>query len=148
MAVTTVPNTLLLMDDELFNIQWLMDYLVAKGYEVLPTSSADEAVIALSEEIYRAAILDLNVPMSSAPDVGPIKRKSVYKKYPGLYVAWHARNRGYRNRQVIIYSVHRDPEVAQEAEILGCTYILKGRPAELKREIEYVLSFDPTLDFD
>lgn len=39
MAVTSEPNTILLMDDELFNIQWLMDYLNSIGYDVYPTSS-------------------------------------------------------------------------------------------------------------
>jgi len=59
MAATTSASTILIMDDELFNIQWLMDFLESKSYEILPTSSADEAIQAVSEEVYRAAILDL-----------------------------------------------------------------------------------------
>lgn len=144
MAITSKPDTILLMDDELFNIEWLIDYLESKGYNIYPTSSADEAIQAVSQEIYRAAIFDLNVPLSVHPNPGPQTHKPVYHKYPGLYVAWYARNQGYRGRQVIIYTVHRDEEVANEAKILGCEYILKGRPRELKEEIDSILSFDPT----
>lgn len=144
MAVTTDSKTILVMDDEIFSIQWLIDFLLHKGFDVIPLSNADSAVVEISKEIYRALILDLNVPMGDIITNESLKSKPVYQKYPGLYVAWHARNSGYRNRQVIIYSVHRDPEVAREADILGCTYILKGRPIELKEEINHVLSFDPT----
>ena len=146
MAITTESNTILVMDDELFNIQWIIDFLQAKSYDVLPTANADEALQAVSQEIYRAAILDLNVPMASNPPQGPRTSNPVYQKFPGLYVAWHARNQGYRDRQVIIYTVHRDEEVAREAEIMRCTYILKGRPLELKEELMRVLAYDPTKD--
>lgn len=145
MAVTTKQKTIFLMDDEIFNIQWLVDYLEANDFEVISNSDADGAINQISQEIYRALVLDLNVPISSAPQIGPGIREDVYRKYPGLHVAWHARNCGYRDRQVIIYSVHRDPEVEREAQNLGCTYILKGRPKELKEEIMQVLSFDPTV---
>jgi hypothetical protein len=58
--------------------------------------------------------------------------------------AREARNRGYRDRQVVIYSVHRDAAVAEEAARLGCTYILKGRPKEIINELKEVVSYDPT----
>jgi hypothetical protein len=45
---------------------------------------------------------------------------------------------------VIIYCVHRDPAVTDEAKRLGCTYIIKGRPKEIKRELDDVVSYDPT----
>lgn len=144
MAVTTRPETIVLMDDEIFNIQWLVDFLKTKGFEVISVPDADSAIREVSKEIYRALILDLNVPISSSPNGGPGVKKAVYQKYPGLHVAWHARNQGYRDRQVIIYSVHRDPEVEEEARNLDCTYILKGRPMELKDEIMQVISYDPT----
>ena len=84
------------------------------------------------------------MPISSSLTNGPGVKKAVYQKYPGLQVAWHARNAGYRGRQVIIYTVHREPEVEHEARIMDCTYILKGRPKDLKEEIMAVISFDPT----
>ena len=143
-AQTSDSSTVVVLDDELFNIEWLIDYLEARGYRPLLSSTAGEAIEFISKEIYRALIVDLNVPMP--PDLSEAAGKlgSVYQKYPGLFVAYTARNAGYRGRQVVIYSVHRDAEVSAEAERLGCTYILKGRPAELKSEIIDVLSFDPT----
>lgn len=146
MAKTTDSETVVVLDDELFNIEWLLDFIAAQGFETIPSSSANEAIQIISEEIYRALILDLNVPIPPELSAAAEKLGSVYRKYPGLFVAWKARNAGYRDRQVIIYSVHRDVEVAQEASRLGCSYILKGRPAELKSEIKQVLGFDPTTD--
>jgi hypothetical protein len=80
-------------------------------------------------------IVDLNIPVLDPLRSSVVEKGDVYGKYPGLYVAFHARNRGHRDRQVIIYSVHRDPAVAEEAKRLGCTYIIKGRPKEIKRDL-------------
>ena len=98
----------------------------------------------LMDEIYRCAIIDLNVPLEEplvdrCRDLG-----EVYGRYPGLFVAREARNFGYRDRQIILYSVHRDPQVSEEAQKLSCTYILKGRPKVMKEELESVLAYDPT----
>lgn len=144
MAKTTLSDTIVIMDDEMYNMIWLIDYFHSLSYFVTPAASAEEAIEILSREIYRAAILDLNIPMNASISESAGKVSPVYQRYPGLFVARHARNSGYRDRQVIIYSVHRDPEVTLEATKLGCTYILKGRPAELKSELLSVLSYDPT----
>jgi len=144
MAITTNRTTVLLMDDELYNVQWIIDFLESEGYAVQCASNADEALEAIAKEVYRAAILDLNVPIHSRSIKGFPYENSVYQKYPGLFVALQARNRGYRDRQVVIYTVHRDEEVAAQADVLSCTYILKGRPLELKEELRSVLSYDPT----
>lgn len=144
MAKTTDPTTVVVLDDELSHVQWLLDYLVNQGFEVFPCSSADEAIDVLSREVYRAAVLDLNVPLARSFSEAAKLLGAVYQRYPGLYVAKLARDFGYRDRQVIIYSVHRDPEVSAEAKKLGCTYILKGRPIELKDELTQVLAYDPT----
>lgn len=144
MAKTTDKSTIVLMDDELFNMRWLMDFLEHLGFEVILARSANEAMKLISEEIYRCLILDLNVPLVSQISESAKQLPEVYRKYPGLLVAKEARNRGYRDRQVVIYSVHRDQEVAEESQKLGCTYILKGRPKALKEELQRVLEFDPT----
>lgn len=144
MAETTDSSTIIVLDDELFNLEWLLDYLEAQGYDVLPAVNASEAIEIISREVYRALILDLNVPMMPGLAERAESDGAVYRKYPGLFVAKYARNKGYRDRQVIIYSVHRDADVAAEARRLGCTYILKGRPTELKSEISSVLAYDPT----
>jgi hypothetical protein len=67
-------------------------------------------------------------------------------KYPGLYLAMTARRANYRERQVIVYSVHRLEEIERECRQIGCTYIAKGRPSIFKQELLDVLSFDPTRD--
>lgn len=144
MAKTTDSKSIVLMDDELFNMRWLIDYLISLGFDVVPARSAHEAIQILEEEIYRCAILDLNVPLAGPLEHAADNLGDIYKKYPGLLVAKEARNMGYRDRQIIIYSVHRDPLVAEEAEKLSCTYILKGRPQELKEELKKVISYDPT----
>jgi CheY-like chemotaxis protein len=144
MAKTTDPTTIVIVDDELHNLMWLVDYVGQRGLTVKTASNANEATEILSEGICRAAVIDLNIPMLE-PLVKSISDKgTLYAKFPGLYVASFARNRGYRDRQVVIYSVHKDPAVAEESRKLGCTYIIKGRPKEIKAELEDVLSFDPT----
>jgi CheY-like chemotaxis protein len=144
MAKTTKGNSIIIMDDEPYNLEWLFDFLEAKGFEVMTTSNVTEAIDLISTDIYRAVILDLNVPVPPEAMASVSKLGGAYLKYPGLYVAREARNKGYRDRQVIIYSVHRDAEVSEEAAKLGCNYILKGRPIELKHEILSVVEYDPT----
>lgn len=145
MAKTTVADTIIVIDDELQNVVWMVDWFDAKGMYVQVAPNVNEAMERVNEEIYRALIVDLNIPVLEPLDAAVKEMGAVYVKYPGLFVASKARNRGYRDRQVIIYSVHRDPEVSEEAKRLGCTYIIKGRPREIKAELEAVLKFDPTL---
>lgn len=144
MAKTTVSDTIVIIDDELQNTMWLADYFESKGYNTLLAANVNEAIDFVNSEIYRAIIVDLNIPALPPYEAEILAAGEVYAKYPGLYVAKHARNRGYRDRQVIIYSVHKDPAVTVEASKLTCTYILKGRPREVKVELESVLQFDPT----
>ena len=144
MAKTTDPKTVIIVDDELHNLTWLVDYIEARGLSVKTASTANDALELLSKGIFRAAIIDLNIPMLD-PIIKSVTDKGLaYARYPGLYVAYFARNKGYRGRQVVIYSVHRDAAVSEESQRLGCTYIIKGRPKEIKAELEDVLSFDPT----
>ncbi|ESZ66687.1 hypothetical protein X727_27010 [Mesorhizobium sp. L103C119B0] len=146
MAKTTKHDTVVVIDDELHNMSWMIDYLQSEKIKTITASSVNESILVLDKEIYRAVIVDLNIPVLD-PMLGSVAdRGDVYVKYPGLYVAYYARNRGHRGRQVVIYSVHRDPSVSEEAAKIGCTYIIKGRPKEIKRELEEILSFDPTAD--
>lgn len=145
MATLQDRETILLVDDEPYNMFWVQDYVEALGYALRQSTNLNEGIEALAEKQYRAAIIDLNIPALSMSS--ELKKKgSVYAKYPGLYAADFARNKGYRDRQVIIYSVHQDMEVRKEAEILGCTYIIKGRPKAFKEELEAVLAYDPMAD--
>lgn len=145
MATTTKPDTIILIDDEPYHVLWMVDYLESKGYKVIRANYLNTALDYIESEIYRALIIDLNIPVVAPYDKALADRGGAYARYPGLFLAERARNRGYRDRQVVIYSVHRDAEVSEEASKIGATYILKGRPQMIKGEIDDVLSYDPTL---
>lgn len=144
MAETTVPNTIILVDDEPHNIYWIVEYIESLKMKVRLHTNLNDALEDLQKEIYRAAVIDLNIPALEPLDAELRNSGSLYARFPGLYAARFARNKGYRDRQVILYSVHQDPEVTEEAERLRCTYLMKGRPKSFKEELKNVLSFDPT----
>lgn len=144
MARTTKPNTVLVVDDERHSAEWMIDYIEFIGYNTVFCRNLNEYIDVCSQDIFRMTVVDLNIPAlppldSKISDVGPL-----YTKYPGLYAARFARNRGYRDRQVVVYSVHQDPEVVEETKRLGCTYLRKGRPRAFQEELRSVLSYDPT----
>lgn len=144
MAITTKPKTIVLVDDEIHHMSWMVDYLEGKGLTVKTADNLNDGLNLVNEEIFRALIIDLSIPILPPLDHDVSKKGILYTRYPGLYLAFSARNRGYRDRQVVIYSVHNDPSVAEEASRLRCTYILKGRPHEIKKEIDLVIQYDPT----
>src|SRR4051794_35210555 len=98
----------------------------------------------IEREIYRVLIIDLNIPVLPPFQKAVADRGGAYARFPGLFIAERARNRGYRDRQVVLYSVHRDEEVLEEAKKLGATYILKGRPKMIKDELDLIVTYDPT----
>lgn len=144
MAETSKPDTCVIVDDELYNMNWLVDFLSAQGFEILEAETANEAADIVKREVYRLLVIDLNIPLFSPLDQSIPGDQKLYREYPGLLVAWLARNAGYRDRQTVIYSVHREPIISDEASKLGCTYLYKGKPRDLKRELEAVISYDPT----
>ena len=144
MAKTTDPKTIVLIDDEIHHMSWMVDYLEDKGLTVKTANNLNDGLNLVNKEIFRALIIDLSIPILPPLDRDVNKKGILYAQYPGLYLAYSARNRGYRDRQVVIYSVHNDPSVAEEASRLRCTYILKGRPQDIKKEIDRVIQFDPT----
>ena len=87
MAQTTQKDSIILMDDELYSMMWLVDYLSNKGFSVLPARTANEALQMLREEIYRCAIIDLNIPFFEPLNEAIKSLKDVYRRYPGLFVA-------------------------------------------------------------
>ncbi len=144
MALTDFKDTILFIDDEQFVNVWVIDFLEDAGFQVETCENLDEAISKIEEGVYRAAVIDLNIPASSSFNSELVSQGEVFLRYPGLYAAFRARNKGYRDRQVIIYSVHKDPAVAKVASSLSCSYLLKERPALFIEELKEVLSYDPT----
>lgn len=139
-----MTEEVVIIDDEPANIIWLSDFLEDSGFKVSIRTDVNTGIEEISPKKARFAIIDLNVPVFPPLSAQVSEKGELYQQYPGLFVAWTARNIGYRDRQIVIYTVHRDSRVADESKKIGCTYIMKGRPRMLKDEISHIISFDPT----
>lgn len=135
-------TTVLLVDDEPHNLQWVVEFLERSGYFVEVATRVDAALDALQKHRYRMVVADLSIPTGDA-ELPRTVTKPVYAIYPGLTVAEYARTHGHLDRQVIVYSVHDDDAVRREAKRIRCTYLMKGRPRQFKEELSEVLSYDP-----
>ena len=144
MAATTKADTVVIVDDEPHNVLWMVDYLESKGLKTISCVDANDAMRVIRTEIFRALVVDLSIPVFEPFKSRLSEAGELYQRYPGLIVAKEARNIGYRGRQVIIYSVHREDSIQGEADRLMCTYITKGRPRMIKEELDAVVSYDPT----
>ncbi len=134
MAARTISNVVLLIDDEPEYLGWVIEYIESLGLRSEVAVNLKEALANLERKGYRLVLLDLNIP---AAGVAPtLARTPVAQKYPGIVVAQFCRNRSYDGGQVVAYSVHDDDAADAELTKLGCRYLLKGRPAELKRLIK------------
>lgn len=142
--VTKVKETILLMDDEPQYLDWLIEYLESKGYGIETASTLGEALECLEPKKYRAIIADLSVPIPPEMNALVVAEGETYRDFPGLFIAHHARNQGYRNRQVVVYSVHDSSAVLEATQRIDVCYITKGRPKMLKEELDNILSYDPT----
>ena len=139
-------ETILIADDEPHYLEWLDDFLSSKGYRVEFYETVNRAYNALSQRLYRAVVVDLNIPATGSMRDVIGSKGPTYSQYPGLFLAEYARNRGHRTRQVIVYSVHEVEAVAAECRKLYCDYIPKGRPSIFRQQIMDVLLYDPTRD--
>ncbi len=135
---------ILVMDDEPHLLDWLVEYLESKTYHVELVTNVQDAIAKLAINRYRMVILDLNIPASSEY-LQKIKDKGdTYSEYRGLYVAEFARTKGHRGRQTVVYSVHDSYSVSLACEKVGITYLVKGRPRQFKKELDDILSYDPS----
>jgi CheY-like chemotaxis protein len=141
-SVSRREDTVLVADDESYNLQFLLDFLESLKLKVDVVSNVDSAILRLQEARYRMVLADLSIPLLP-PQSLLMDRDPIYKKYPGLLIVDYARNHSHTGRQVVVYSVHDDPQVRDLATRYGVTYILKGRPRSLKDEIRDILAFDP-----
>jgi CheY-like chemotaxis protein len=143
--MTQIPrkqDTILIADDEPYNLQFILDFLEKLRYETIVADNVDKAIQYLQEFRFRAVIADLSIPLLTSQNL-QFGQDPVFQKYSGLLVAEYARNHGHTGKQVIVYSVHDDFAVTEYSKRHGITYLLKGRPRLLKEEMSKVLSFDP-----
>lgn len=132
------------MDDEPHVLDWLIEYIEAKNYKTKIVTNVDDAIKALDKYSFRVAIFDLNVPVSAEMIKKLGDKGNIYTRYRGLYAAEYARTKGHRGKQVIVYSVHDSEEVQNKCKIVEIQYLIKARPREFKKELNHILSFDPT----
>ncbi len=137
-------DTVMILDDEPQHQQWLVEFIESKNYRVESAMNLEQAEALLRQNKYRFVVIDLNVPAQGSSARVLMNEGALARRYPGIVAAQLARNLGYRNRQVVLYSVHNSDEVRKEAARIGVRYILKGRPKEFKEEVESILQRDPS----
>lgn len=140
----TEKEVVLVVDDEPQYLDWLFEYLKSKGFDIVTATTLADGLRALNNGKYRAILADLSIPVSDNLSVSLAKQGEAYVKYPGLYLAHTSRNKGYRGRQVVVYSVHDAQAVREVANLIGVCYITKGRPRLLKSELDGIFSYDPS----
>jgi len=140
-----MPEEILLIDDEPFHIRWIAENLEEMGYNYLFSRNTRDALNQISsQKKYRMLLVDLNIPIFGADADFASQLGEIYVAFPGLVVAREARNMGYRSKQVVLYSAHKEGAVQDIADILGIEYITKGRTDQIMKAIEDILSYDPS----
>lgn len=150
MARLKIPRSyaqsqILMVDDEPEHLDWLVDYLKERGFETTVTTSVRAAIDAIERTSFRAYLVDLNIPFGEWTPSFSVTANA-YADYHGLYVLKLIRSQGNGGGRVLAYSAHSNEQIAIEVKRLYCRYIAKGRPRELKGEIERLLSHDPRVD--
>jgi CheY-like chemotaxis protein len=133
---TNKLDTVLIIDDEPFQTEWLTDYFTAIGLKVEHQQDLQKALEVLEANRYRFVVIDLSIPFSPALAQPLASLGTEFFRYPGLMAARKARTTGHNTYQTIVYSVHDSDEVQGYVDKIRCCYILKGRPRELKMHID------------
>jgi CheY-like chemotaxis protein len=137
-------DTVLIIDDEPFNTEWLTDYFEARKFKVVNAEDLQSALDALENMRYRYVVIDLSIPITPVLAQPLASLGTEFFRYPGLMAARRARTTGHNSFQVIVYSVHDSGDVDSYASLIDCRYILKGRPRELKEHVEGTIHRKPT----
>jgi CheY-like chemotaxis protein len=139
MSGNAIASSALIIDDEPEYLQWVMEFLNSLSIRTEFARTLPEGLAAIDRRRHRVVLVDLEVPAPGASEQLAKAHNPVIAKYAGLAAAIHARNRGYRAQEVIVYSVHDDDAAEAELKKLGCRYLLKGRPEELKAALRRVI---------
>jgi CheY-like chemotaxis protein len=125
-------NSVLLADDEPEHLEWLVEYLEAKGKNVTIATNVREALEISETRWFRVYIVDLNIPLGGWPE----STRAMYINYPGLAIIEAIRSQGNDGRRVIAYSAHLNDSINSEMRRLYTDYLAKGRPIQLKERLQ------------
>jgi CheY-like chemotaxis protein len=129
----------LLADDEPEHLDWLVDYLATKGLKTIVTTTVKEAIEEIEKAAFRAYLIDLNIPLGGWIPTITVGSQT-YDDYHGLYILKLVRSQGNPGNRVIAYSAHQNDPIAAAIRRLYCSYVVKGRPRDLKEEITVLLA--------
>ena len=68
MARTSVEDTILILDDEIYNLRWMIEFFKNRGLKVETFNDANQIISEIKKEIFRCLVIDLNVPIRSPLD--------------------------------------------------------------------------------
>lgn len=144
MATVELPqklldDTILIVDDEPEHIQWLFDYIEAKGMKIHVMNNVEDAINAANRAQYRAYVIDLNIPMGNWTPTFLVPN-DVYDKYKGFYVIKYVRTQGNLGKNVSAYSAHYNEQIIAETKTLYCEYTSKDRVQDFKKEIANIIA--------
>ena len=123
---------ILLVDDEIEYLEWLVDYI--ERYDGVCSFAEDiaTAVDISTSDTFDFFIVDLNIPLGDSIHGQGSPDYSKYQNYYGFYLIRKLRSLGVAGNKIVAYSVHRNAIISNAIDQLGCLYIAKGRPRELK----------------
>jgi len=138
-------GTVLVVDDQPYELQWLAEFLAAQGYafeSATDLKDGTDKIAASERNKYKLLVVDMEIPTGGfvgRPPKEP-QRAALYQAYPGLVAVQVARNYDYNSSNVLVYSVHQSDAINDEVALLRCRYMLKGRPRGLKEILLTMLS--------
>ena len=109
-------DTVLIVDDEPFQTDWLTDYFVARNLQVRHCANLQEALTELQRTRFKYVIIDLSIPFSPELAQPLATLGAEFFRFPGLMIARRARTIAHNTYQIVVYSVHDSAEVQVYAE--------------------------------
>ena len=112
-------KTVLLVDDDQWFLEPLVDGLVHEGYRVLTARNVEDALATLSREAVDLVTIDIML------DPGETLHKTVDTHSAGMYLCQEIKNR-YPQMEAFCVSVVNDPDIIRNIQNLGIRFLRKG----------------------
>ena len=120
-----MPDTILIIDDEVLTVQLLALLLERRRFEVIQTFSADEGLRQAYRHQPDLVLLDVNMPGLSGEKLAEVYRS----------------NAKTRSSRVMLYSSNDEDTLRAAARRLQLDgYICKGNPATLRLRVAAILA--------